>query len=435
MDKKILSSCIFALLTGVTLSFTPNILATTTYIQSSVNSEMEEFSLLQEKLSTSQHYFPENFDTTNFLQDASKAIQSAINQCNDSGGGVVELRKGIYNSGPLTLRSNVYLQIDSGASLVALPMNEYPQSTNPPNFIYALGVHNCGIIGGGVIDGSGAQWWQAYLNTKNSPNPIPRPRLIYFDGCNNIVVSGIILKNSPSFHIVPRRSSDVLIQNITIETDVPSPNTDGIDPATSTNVYINHCSISDGDDNIAIKAQDGPTSNVFITNCNFGLGHGLSIGAQSNAGVSNIYCLNNTFDGTTTGIRIKNAFNTVGTVSNIYYLNSTMKNVGVPLEISAYYPESAIPAPFLSTHPSGDSLIADDICVDSLVATGVTGNALLIVAAPQNPFKDLAFSNVDIMSSSGAIVRNTTMTVHNVNIEANSGSEFIRQENANIIQN
>jgi len=360
-------------------------------------------------------------------------IQSAINTCSKQGG-VVELQEGNYLSGPLHLKSGVYLQLDANAVLTSLPYTSYPNSTMPQNFITAENAHTFGIIGTGCIDGNGAAWWQAFKSAPHQAT-FKRPRLIYFQNCHDIYIANITLKNSPSFHIVPLQCKNVVVSNVTIATDTPSPNTDGIDPASTTSMVIENCHISDGDDNIAIKAQKGPSKYIYIIHNHFGLGHGLSIGAQTNSGVSNIYALNNSFSGTTTGIRIKSPLGSVGSVKNLYYINTTMNGVGTAFELSAYYPENTIPKAGTSlATASGASLIARDIYISHLTATQVSKNAMLIVGSPQNPFTRILLQNVAISSAQGAIIRNATLTATQVNIIPQSGPAYILQEGGKVKQ-
>ena len=99
---------------------------------------------------------------------------------------------------------------------------------------------------------------------------------------------------------------NITIQGITINTSGTSPNTDGID-LIGTNCLVQNCSISDGDDNIALGTSSSgvPSSDTVITNCAFGSGHGVSIGSNTAGGVSNLTVIRCTFNGTDYGIRMK----------------------------------------------------------------------------------------------------------------------------------
>ena len=96
-------------------------------------------------------------------------------------------------------------------------------------------------------------------------------------------------------------------------------------------------------DDIAVKATrktpDGRPSceDFYVTNCTFKHGHGLSIGGQTNLGLNGLTATNITFDGTTTGIRMKASRIAGGLVQNCTYSNITMYNVQYPININSYY--------------------------------------------------------------------------------------------------
>src|SRR5438874_2635946 len=76
----------------------------------------------------------------------------------------------------------------------------------------------------------------------------PRPRLISFVDCSNILIEGITATNSPSWTIHPVRCDNLTVHKVTIVNPGDSPNTDGINPDSCSNVHISDCSISVGDD-------------------------------------------------------------------------------------------------------------------------------------------------------------------------------------------
>ena len=79
-------------------------------------------------------------------------------------------------------------------------------------------------------------------------------------------------------------------------------NTDGIDPGeAASNGYIVCSKISDGDDQIAIKGGTG-VDGLTIAHDHFGAGHGMSIGSETNGGVSNVDVYDLSIDGTGTGL-------------------------------------------------------------------------------------------------------------------------------------
>ena len=269
-------------------------------------------------------------DTT--LQTAN--IQGAIDYCNSTGGGTVRLTVGTYRTASISMKSNITLRIDSGAILLGSPiMTDWFVGNKLKDLITNSGtLTNVRLTGGGTIDGSGKPWWVAFAANSS----LSRPRLITLSNVTNLTIDSLTLQNSPTFHIVPNNSTNVVIDHVTINTlDALAKNTDGIDPSDCVNVLITNCSISDGDDNIAIKASGivnaYQTQDITVQNCFFGIGHGLSIGSQTYGGYCNLKVDGCTFNGTTSGIRIKSGPGEGGLVYNVYYSN-------IRLPECSYYP-------------------------------------------------------------------------------------------------
>ena len=60
-----------------------------------------------------------------------------------------------------------------------------------------IGCFNCSdvtITGGGVIDGQGQAWWDAFYGGHISHT---RPRLVQFRSCTDVAVRNTTLRNSP----------------------------------------------------------------------------------------------------------------------------------------------------------------------------------------------------------------------------------------------
>jgi polygalacturonase len=224
------------------------------------------------------------------------AIQAAINACEAKGGGTVRLTAGNYLSSPIVLKSNITLQLDKGATLIGSEDHgDYPPKTEfrepgLQSLVSATNASNVAITGEGVIDGAGKTWWQMARTIKNAGgmgSDHPRPRLVVFDHCKHILVEGVTIENSPMWQLVLYYSDDVIIRNIRILAPADSPNTDAIDPFSSSNVTIDHVYADVGDDDVAIKSgaigspgPDAPSRDITINDCNFFHGHGLSVGSE-----------------------------------------------------------------------------------------------------------------------------------------------------------
>ena len=159
------------------------------------------------------------------------------------------------------MRDNITLHLEAGATLLGSQNPaDYPVTSNRWEGVEQLtyapliagnGLKNIAITGRGTIDGQGESWWQAF-NEKTLA--YPRPRLIGFADCHNVLIEGITLINSPAWTINPVRCENVNIRGLTIINPPDSPNTDGINPDSCRLVRISDCYVSVGDDCITIKA-------------------------------------------------------------------------------------------------------------------------------------------------------------------------------------
>lgn len=264
------------------------------------------------------------------------AIQSTIDAATKAGGGIIEIPAGVYLSGPIRLASQINLRVDEGATLRMLPLDKYPGgTTDPDNFIGGSKLHDVAISGAGTIDGQGIPWWP-YARVKGAN----RPRMIALSSCDRVLIEHVLLTNSPMFHIaIGGNSANVTVRGITVRANRsddpvnPGHNTDACD-VSGRHVLIQDCDVSVGDDNFTCG---GNTSDVLITNCTYGYGHGVSIGSHTAGGVSNITVVNCTFNNTEQGIRIKTDRDRGGFVHNLSYLNLHMTNVECPILIYASY--------------------------------------------------------------------------------------------------
>jgi polygalacturonase len=282
-----------------------------------------------------------------------QAIQALIDRCAKQGGGTVYFPAGQYVTGSLFLRSNITLHLDSGAVILGSENPEdYPiihgrwegthQETYAP-LIAGNHLHNIAVVGRGTIDGRGAIWWKA---KEERTLAHPRPRLIGFSDCNNVLIEGITAINSPSWTINPVHCQNITIRAITVINPADSPNTDGINPDSCRLVHISDCYVSVGDDCITLKSgteheqpdRSAPCRDITITNCTLERGHGgVVIGSEMSGGVKNVVISNCIFIGTDRGIRIKSRRGRGGIVEDIRVTNLIMDGVLCPFTMNLYY--------------------------------------------------------------------------------------------------
>jgi polygalacturonase len=281
------------------------------------------------------------------------AIQAAIDACAARGGGTVTIPAGRYLTGALFFRDNITLHLEAGATLLASQSPaDYPitanrwegveQQTYTP-FLAGNGLKNIAISGRGTIDGQGDFWWRAF---REKSLAYPRPRLIGFADCQNVLIEGVILKNSPAWTVNPVRCENVNVRGVTIMNPSDSPNTDGINPDSCRLVRISDCLVSVGDDCITLKSGTQfehpdllqPCRDITITNCTLERGHGgIVIGSEMSGDVQNVTISNCVLVGTDRGIRMKSRRGRGGVVENVRVTNLIMDGVLCPFTMNLYY--------------------------------------------------------------------------------------------------
>ena len=277
------------------------------------------------------------------------SIQRAIDACADQGG-TVRLSAGTYLSAPIVLKSNVTLQIDKGAILLGSPDHaDYPAKTEfrapgRQSLVSATNADNIAIVGDGTIDGNGETWWQEARTFKDAGilgSEHTRPRLVVFDHCRHVRLEGVTIQNSPMWQVVPYYSDDVVIRNVKVLAPQHSPNTDAVDPFSSSHIVIDHLYADVGDDDVAIKSgainspgPDAPSRDITISDCTFLHGHGLSVGSEIAGGAQNIRAERIHFSGTDNGIRVKANRDRGNDVGHLEFRDIDMKDVKSALIIS-----------------------------------------------------------------------------------------------------
>lgn len=226
------------------------------------------------------------------ITNNASAIQNAIDQCTENGGGKVIIPPGKFLSGTIILKSNVNLHLEAGAELI-LSLNpddmidfmKYFDDDNQDTgweggcFIMARHAENITISGEGRIDGRGRKvfYEDEELDGGSHESPLKvrgfRPRMSFLENIKNLTVKDVTFYDAAFWTLHMAGCSDVLIENIRIENNDRGPNNDGIDPDCCRNVIIRGCKIVCADDCIVVKTtapmtrKYGSCSNILISNC------------------------------------------------------------------------------------------------------------------------------------------------------------------------
>ena len=364
------------------------------------------------------------------------ALQSAIDLCAKGNGGVVHLTAGTYVSGPLALKSHLHLLLDKGATLLGSPdMGDYPIREDAKwrrvSLLHADHVEDIAVTGEGTVDGNGKVWWNAQMNRQKGVPENPRPLLIDLTNSKQILIEGVTIQNSPQYNITAFWCDGLTVRNVTIQNPGRgAPNTDGIDPVSTSHVLIEHDTIDTGDDNVAIKSglvergdPNVPSTDIVIRDCTFRAGHGLSIGSETAGGVRNVTVERVTFAGTRQGIRIKSARGRGNDIGNFTYRDITMDGVETPIEITEYYTGmvKGDPGQPVTEHTPK----FHDITIENVTATGAK-RAGVIMGLPESPVKGLVLKNVKIAAEVGMTIQNAELSEENVVVTPASGEAITR---------
>jgi polygalacturonase len=348
-----------------------------------------------------------------------EAFKKAIAAVQKAGGGRLVVDKGEYRTLPFELCSSLDLHLDAGAVIMGpasfadygIPdpqtlksqseVNEKVRSPAP--LITGHNLHDLALTGEGVIDGNGALWWawseRAARNKGGNRLIYPRPHLVVINGCERLHVEGITFRNSPKFHLVPNRVTDLLIERAKFEAPEMAPNTDAIDPGLCTRVVIRDCDINVGDDDVAIKNGG---HQILVEDCRLRHGHGVSIGSGTVAGVSQMHVRRCTFEGTDNGIRIKSMRGAGGPVEDVQYTDLRMKQVGNAIVLDLNYVDNN--RPNFKGDPSKVPSIRN-VLIESVTVDGCR-NAGRIVGLPDSKITDITLKNVHITAEKDLVIEN-----------------------------
>ncbi|HEX3084863.1 MAG TPA: glycosyl hydrolase family 28 protein, partial [Pyrinomonadaceae bacterium] len=182
------------------------------------------------------------------VANSTKAIQQAIDDCANGNGGTVTFKPGQYVTGALFLKSNVYLRVDQGVTLLGSQDDaDYPSIPTrvagiemkwPAALINVNDAKNVKISGGGTIDGRGEKWWAKYgaLRREYEPKGLrwasdydaERVRLMVIWKSSDVVVENLSLKRSGFWTVQVVYSDHITVDGVKI-TDNKGPSTDGVD--------------------------------------------------------------------------------------------------------------------------------------------------------------------------------------------------------------
>lgn len=365
-----------------------------------------------------------------------QAIQRAIDNCYDAGGGRVVVEPGTYLTGTIWLRDNVELTIRRGATLQGSTdpahyedftadgfRDENAAEGNSKCLIAASEADNIAITGGGEINGAGPAFYDTDIPKERShyeKPDIPRPRLVLFYNCRNVRLEGIDFVDSPCWSVWLVACEHVTVDGIRIVGDQKMINNDGLDIDSCRNVTVSNSFFQTGDDCIVVRAiqpvlrDDAICEHVTVTNCVLNSTcQGIRVGCPSDNIIRHCVFSNLVISGKGTGINIDNPQRYVNSdgasldLHDVLFSDITIESGRVPIRI---FVENGVHLERLS-----------NITFSNIRATGQ--EPLRLIGNETTPIKDVQFNNITAdINSDRPIVCHHCQNIDLNNVKLSSGT-------------
>lgn len=273
----------------------------------------------------------------NGISDDAIAIQKAVDACTNAGGGdVVFSANHTFLSGPVQLKSNVNIVLETNSVWKANPDESiYHLSAFGKNegegmmWIWAKDVENLSFSGHGTIHGNGIKFMGAELFDSYELKPVttfdPRPHVLTLMGVRNLNIRDITIREGAYWTVHLIGCDGAVIDGINLLNNLKIRNGDGIDIDHSKNVRIANCHITSGDDAICLKnrrefEEYGSSHDIVVTNCMVeSRSCTVKIGSENMDSIYNVVIDNCVIKGSNRGLGIQNRDE--GTVSNVVFSN------------------------------------------------------------------------------------------------------------------
>ncbi len=368
------------------------------------------------------------------------AIQKAIDQLSAQGGGTVVVPAGRFLTGAIFLKPGVNLHLEKkGVLLGSTHIEDYPSRPTRieghtqvwrPALLNADHCDGVRITGNGTVQGGGKPFWEAFwsrlhADRKTKNLDVDRPRNLFISDSRNVLIQGISLRDSGFWNLHLYRCQNVTVEKVDIQTPPGSPSTDGIDVDSCQDVTIRGCHISVDDDDIALKGTKGPLADqdtesppverIRISDCTFGLGHGvLTLGSEAcqvrDVVMENCRIEGPTNNGSNVVLRLKLRPDTPQHYEDIHVRNITLHDHGnlISIEPWTQYFDLKGNAP--------PKQLVENITLSSI--SGSTIGFGIIAGPPESTLRNITLQDIDAQLQKPAVrIKNVEgLTLKNVKI-------------------
>ncbi len=401
-----------------------------------------------------------------------EAFRKAISALTKKGGGRLVVPQGVWLTGPIVLKDNIDLHIERNAIVLFSPdkslfVDAEGKSSRCDPGIKASKRKNISITGEGIIDGNGAQWrpvkrskvsdteWKrfaaiggverqngalwypwdvkaGYKNIADTPENQEKSRqdLIRLTDCENILIEGVTVQNSPRFHVHPCNSKNIIIDGITVRCPWNAQNGDAIDLSDCHQALIVNSVVDAGDDGICMKSGKAKAT-ALVNGCEdiliedntvFHAHGGFVIGSEDITGMKRIVVRRCRFSGTDTGLRFKSGIGRGGKTEDIHISDIVMNDItDEAIVFQCDYVDRPAGSEGKKAKTSGSEFVPEftDIHISNVVCRGAKTAIKAKGIEGMNCIHDIEIANSTIVyTSKGTDIDETTAKVKlsNVNI-------------------
>jgi hypothetical protein len=332
------------------------------------------------------------------------AFKKAVTACAERKGGTIFIPAGIYRTGPIELKSNITLKLETGTVLLGSEVvADYQVDGRRRPLVWARNAKNMVICGRGVIDGRGDTFMhldqprtaandferrftrqgEDFMSPKfgTSDGPVTyglRPnRLVAFYNCSDVTMRDVVLKDAPCWTLNFADCVNVNVDGVKVLNNPVIPNNDGFHFETCSNVHIANCELLCGDDAICVT----------------------SVNSRNPGFCENVTVSNSTMSSRSAGVRLGYGMNTV---RNCVFENLVIRdsNRGIGL--------------FVRQEGSIENVLFNNIIIQTRLHTGHwwgKGEPIHISVLPEREsitklgrIRNVTFSNILAHSESGAVI-------------------------------
>ena len=334
-----------------------------------------------------------------------EAIQNAIDQCSENGGGTVHFPAGTWLTGTIYLESHITLQLNSGCLLLGSREKKdygHPRELHGAEgesfsywaIIAGKNLQKIAIRGRGTIDGQGT-------NFKYKDGP--RPKNVYLESCSDVLIEGVHTRNAGSWMQHYRQCDRLTIRNITVFNHV-SYNNDGLNIDSCRDVTITGCMVDSDDDAIVLKSLSlDPCENITISDCIISSHcNSIKMGTESGGGFRNINVTNCTICspryskviyGRQRGLAgVALEIVDGGTLNRVAISNLTIKGVTVPIFMRL----GNRARPYRKDRTKPDVGKFRNVIISNIIATDCSPIGCSITGLPDHPIENITLSNIHL---------------------------------------